>query len=96
MFVKVQKKESVIVKAMRTMLRREVHKLPESIIIIHNINGSQNFFRTIPGDSAFSKALGNNRRAAYFRCVCNGDPNETLPEIIEEVPNDELPQHLRV
>ena len=92
MQVKVQKKESIIVKVMRTALRRQVHTPRESILIIHNINGPNNFFRTIKDNQEYADALGTSRTKAYFRCICDGDPMKTLPKIIEEIPVEDLPK----
>lgn len=95
MKVKVQEKESIIVKAMRTMTRRRVHTLPQTITIIHSVNKGTDLFRAISGDNPFLEALGEGRRQAYFRCICPDD-NTSFPQIVKEIPVDELRQNMRI
>ena len=95
MQVKVQKKDSIIVKVMRFGLIRKVHTPRENILVVHNVNGPKNFYLTLKDNAVYNEALGEGRRKAYFRCVCNGDPAQTLPEIVCEVPADELPKSMQ-
>lgn len=91
MQVKVQKKESIIVKVMRPVVKKMGAKKPsDPLLIIHNLTGSTNFTRVIVGENAFTEALGAHRNKAYFRCLCSDNPTKQMPEIVCEVTEETL------
>lgn len=95
MIVKVEKKESIIVKAMIPKVKRYKKDRPVPLTVLFNFSCATPFCKTVSGDNPFSAALGKDRNSGYFRCVCNGDPNIVLPQIISEIPEDEVPRELR-
>lgn len=91
MQVKVQKRESIIVKVLRPVVKQVGAKKPtDPLLIIHNLTGDTNFTRVLVGENAFHQALGANRDKAYFRCLCRDNPNTHIPEIINEISEDDV------